>query len=177
MNADVAALITAARRHLDDHLFGTTTLFVFDHRAIGRAGVSVLAGRTIRHGKDEIEISVERDRNLHLCDREIFVVMRDFGSGARIFGNLALNTLVLEVGPSLQRSLLILERILAGEAIEVETAKVIEVSCWEGVPFEASLLFRSTQIVGIRGIAEGFCIAPACCGSLLQEKTSRPGGV
>ena len=85
-----------------------------------------------------------------------------------------MNTLVLEVGTSLEGAFS--KRIFAREALKVEATEVVEASGLEATPIEASLLLRCADIVGIRRIAEGLCVAPTSCGSLLQEESSRDSG-
>ena len=85
-----------------------------------------------------------------------------------------MNTLVLEVGASLERTFP--KRIFAREALEVEAPKVVEASGLKAAPVEASFLLRCAFVVGISRVAEGLCVAPTSCGSLLEEKSSRDSG-
>jgi hypothetical protein len=128
----------------------------------------MLAGRTIGHAEEEVEIGIERDRDLHFGDGEILVTARNLRSVSAILGDGALNTLVLEVGTSFERTFAWSEGVLAGETGEGETTEAVEVACSKAAPVEASLLLGCANVVGIRWVVELLSIAPSCGGSLLQ---------
>ena len=72
MNADLAAGITSVVGHLESHGLGPTALLVRDGGALGRTTNGMFASRLVLHSVDEVDVSVERDGDLHICDRELF---------------------------------------------------------------------------------------------------------
>lgn len=92
----------------------------------------MLTSRTIGHGVDEIDVCVERDRDIHVADGK-FVVWSTGkrGAASRRRAHFSLDAFGLKTCARLKRSFAVgLERVLAGEATEAKATITAKAASW-----------------------------------------------
>jgi hypothetical protein len=153
VNAHIASRLGLATRWLredDGHIRSTTALVVLDDCAGRLARSCLLAHGLIRKGIMKLEVAVELDGNLKLGDGEsVKCAGGHLRAAGLVLGRLGSDALSIEGSWEKLVTLAAAERVLAGEALEVESSVISDWSNREIAPVESTILLWNTDFRGV----------------------------